>query len=220
MKKTRYYKHTVDVLLTALLLCLMSYQVTGEALHEWCGVAMSAAMIVHHVLNRKWYGALFRGKYPALRAVMTAVNMLLLLSIALAAFSGMAMSGHAVPFLYGMAEVSFARLAHLCANQWSFLLMGLHLGLHLPPMTAKMNRKTRAALGAVFVLAAAAGLWLFMRSGIVDYLFLRTRYAFLDYGKAAGLVFLENLLMLLFWAFWGACLALALRRRKKTEGKA
>ena len=97
--------------------------------------------------------------------------------------------------------------------------MGLHLGLHLPPMTAKMNRETRAALGAVFVLVAAAGLWLFLRSGIVDYLFLRTRYAFLDYGKAAGLVFLENLLILLFWAFLGACLALALRRRRKTEGK-
>ena len=40
MKKTRYDKYTVDVLLTALLMCLMAYQVTGETLHEWCGIAI------------------------------------------------------------------------------------------------------------------------------------------------------------------------------------
>ena len=106
------------------------------------------------------------------------------------------------------------------AQKCLFLLVGLHLGLHLPSLTAKMNRKTRAALSAAFVLAAATGLWVFLRSGKVDYLFLRTRFAFFDYGKAAVLVFLENLLMLLFWAFLGACLALALRRKQRTTEKA
>lgn len=54
MKKTarkNIIKRIVDLLLTLLLLLLMAYQVTGEALHEWLGIAMTAVLIVHHVLN-------------------------------------------------------------------------------------------------------------------------------------------------------------------------
>ena len=95
-------KRIVDAALTVLLLCLMAYQVTGEALHEWLGVAMTVLVIVHQLLNRKWYGALFKGKYSVYRAAATALNAALLAAFALTAFCGMSMSGHAVPFLYGM----------------------------------------------------------------------------------------------------------------------
>ena len=49
--------------MTVLLLCLMAYQVTGEALHEWIGIGMTILVIIHQILNRKWYGAIFKGKY-------------------------------------------------------------------------------------------------------------------------------------------------------------
>ena len=105
--RTNIMKRTVDTAMTVLLLCLMAYQVTGEAAHEWIGMSMTALVIVHQILNRKWYGALFKGKYNPYRIVSTALNILLLFSIALTAFCGMSMSGYAVPFLYGMAKVSF-----------------------------------------------------------------------------------------------------------------
>ena len=79
-------KRIVDAALTALLLCLIAYQVTGEALHEWLGVTMTALVIVHQILNRKWYGALFRGRYNAYCAAATALNALLLAAFALTAF--------------------------------------------------------------------------------------------------------------------------------------
>ena len=37
-----------------------------------------------------------------------------------------------------------------------------------------------------------------------DYLFIRVPFAFLDYEKVGALVFLENLLILIFWAYVGA----------------
>jgi hypothetical protein len=45
--------------------------------------------------------------------------------------------------------------------------------------------------------------------------------AFLDYGKAGVLVFLENLLMLLFWAFAGDQAAVLCRKtmRRDTAGE-
>ena len=109
----------VDITMTVLLLCLMAYQVTGESMHEWVGIGMTVLLIVHHILNIRWYAVLFKGKYNAYRIVSTAADMLLLLSIVLTAFSGMSMSHHAVPFLYGMTGMVFARTAHLALSYWS-----------------------------------------------------------------------------------------------------
>ena len=212
-------KRAVDAALTVLLLCLMAYQVTGEALHEWLGVAMTVLVIVHQLLNRKWYGALFKGRRPARRVAATALNMALLAAFALTAFCGMSMSGHAVPFLYGMTKASFARRMHLSLSHWSFMFMGLHLGFHIPALAMKLNRTAKTALTAAFAVAAGAGLCLFLRSGMLDYMLFRVPFAFLDYDKAAALVFLENLLMLLFWAFAGMQLALLLKGNGKGRAK-
>ena len=206
--------------MTVLLLLLMAYQVTGEALHEWIGVGMTVLVIFHQILNRRWYRALFRGRYNAYRTMTTAVNVLLLLSFLLTAFCGMAMSSHAVPFLYGIAPVSLTRSLHLALSHWSFVLMGLHLGLHIPAMTAKveLSGKTRTGLSAVFCIAAGIGMFLFLRSGMADYMFFRAAFAFLDYETPGAVVLLENILMLLFWALIG-CQAAVMCRKSNSTGE-
>ncbi len=215
-------KKIVDALLAVLLLCLTAYQVTGETLHEFGGIAMTVLLIVHHILNFKWYKSLFKGKYNAYRIVTAAVNTLLLASIALTALCGMAMSAHAVPFLYGMLPGSFARRFHLAMSFWSFILMGLHLGLHIPAMTAgfRWNGKIKTAVAAAFAVISGVGFWLFVKNDIPDYIFFRTPFAFLDYEKAAALVFLENLAILIAFAFIGAQAASFIKAaRGKKESK-
>ncbi len=206
-------KRIVDAVMTVLLLCLMAYQVTGEVAHEWIGMGMTGLVIVHQILNRKWYGALFKGKYNPYRSITTVLNILLLACFALTAFCGMSMSSYAVPFLYGMAPVSFVRRMHLSMSHWAFVLMGLHLGIHIPAMTAgiKLNHRLKAILSCIFTCIGGIGLWLFLKNGLPNYLFFRVPFAFLDYEKAGWLVFLENLLMLSFWVFIGTQAALICR---------
>ena len=218
-KTNNMIRRIVDAAMTVLLLLLMAYQVTGEALHEWIGMGMTVLVIGHQILNRRWYGALLKGKYNAYRVLTTVINILLLLSFALTAFCGMSMSGHAVPFLYGMAPVSFSRQMHLSMSHWAFVLMGLHLGLHIPAMAAglKLRDKTKKVLIGVFACIGAIGLWLFLRSGIPNYLFFRVPFAFLDYEKAGWMVFLENLLMLSFFAMVGTLAAWGCRRAGKIK---
>ena len=67
------------------------------------------------------------------------------------------------------------------------------------------------AVTALFSVLAGIGLFLFLRNGWADYMFFQAAFAFLDYDKAGALVFLENLLMLMFWAFIGDRLAAGLR---------
>ncbi|MBR2562317.1 MAG: DUF4405 domain-containing protein [Eubacterium sp.] len=214
-------KRIVDVGMTVFLLFLMAYQVTGEVAHEWIGMGMTLLVVIHQILNRRWYGAVFKGTYNAHRILTTAINVALLASFALTAFCGMSMSGHAVPFLYGMAKVSFARRMHLSMSHWAFVLMGVHLGLHTSVMTAKwkLAGRIKVLLSAVFCCIAGIGLFLFLQNGMPDYLLFRVPFAFLDYDKPGLLVLLENIFMLLFWVFLGMQIAELFRKARKLESE-
>ena len=215
-------RRIIDVVLTVLMLCLMAYQVTGTLLHEWIGIAMTLMVIIHQILNRKWYGAFFKGKYNAYRIINTILTILVVLSFAFTAVCGMSMSTHAVPFLYGILKISFARRMHLSMSVWSFILMGLHLGVHIPAITAKikMPGKLKTLLGIIFCALAGTGLFLFLRSGMTQYMFFRSAFAFFDYERSGISVFGENILIMIFWVFTGTHVALLCRKNNgKEEGK-
>ena len=207
--------------MTVLLLCLMAYQVTGEALHEWIGIAMTIVLISHHVLNIKWSTTLFKGRYNSYRFISTAVNALLLISIVITAVCGMSMSNHSVPFLYGMLNMIFSRTMHLGMSYWSFILMGIHLGFHFPVIIAKFSfqKKLQTIIMAVSVIFAGIGLCLFIRNGILDYILFRTHFAYFDYKKAGIVVFSENLIELIFFCFIGANTVYFLQNQKTKDRK-
>ena len=99
-------------------------------------------------------------------------------------------------------------------SHWAFVLMGLHLGMHIPAIAAglKWSEQAKAMFTGLFTLAAGLGLYLFIRNGVTDYLFFRVPFAFLDYEKAGWQVLLENMLMLSFWAFVGTQTAAVCRK--------
>ena len=212
--QTKRVKHIVDILLSLGLLLLMSYQVVGEAGHEWTGIGMTLLMVAHQILNRKWFAALFKGKYTPFRIVQTCVNAALIICFILTALCGINMSVHAVPFLSEFMRASLGRRLHLTLSHWCFVLMGLHLGLHVPAMLKDVKDRTvrRISFG-LSIPAAGAGLWLFLRNSYPDYLFYRVPFAFIDYEKPVFLVLLEALLIAFFWVFVGAQLPKLLNRR-------
>ena len=212
-------RHVVDSLLTLLTLCLMAYQVAGGAVHEWSGVAMTVLLVLHHILNRRWYGALFKGRYSARRILASAINVLLLVSVVLTAVCGMSMSSSALPFLYGLLPIPFAQRFHLAMSFWSFVLMGLHLGLHLPALAGgvRMSGRTKRVIGGASFLVAAVGAWLFIKNGIPGYLFFRAPFAMFDYTKSLLRVLLENLSMFVFFAVVGFACAEITGRHKRGD---
>ena len=218
MNKTKA-KKCIDILMAIVLMFLMAYQVTGEALHEWTGVTMTVLVVLHHILNIRWYGALLKGKYNAYRAVLTIVNLLLMASFILTAFCGMSMSGYAVPFLYGMAPVSLVRVVHLALSHWSFVLMGIHIGLHLRGVMNRQDtsRGLRMVISVCFMICASWGFYLFLKNGFMTYMTFRAHFAFLDYDKAGWLVLVENVAMLSTWVFIGLQIAQMLAPSRGNE---
>jgi len=206
-------KRCIDIFLAVVLLALMSYQATGEKIHEWTGIAMTVIVISHLILNRKFFSSLPKGKYNAYRTVLTLTDILLLLCFFTTALCGMSMSSHAVPFLNGIIPVSFARTVHLALSHWSFALIGLHIGYHLSALVTKTDKKKKAVILSVFGIASAFGIYLLVRNGIFGYMFLINRFAFFDYDKSAMLVILENLLMLFPFIFAGTVLSLTTKKK-------
>ncbi len=208
-------KRCIDILLAVVLLALMSYQATGEKIHEWTGIAMTVIVISHLIMNLKFFSAIPKGKYSAYRSVLTLTDILLLLCFFITAICGMSMSSNAVPFLNGIIPVSFARTAHLALSHWTFAIMGLHIGYHLSAPITKTDKKKKAVILSVIGTASALGIYLLVRNVIFGYMLFIKRFAFFDYEKAAVLVILENALMLLPFILAGIVLAVILTAKKK-----
>lgn len=205
-----------DFLMTALLLALMAYQVVGDTLHEWFGAAMLILFIVHNILNIKWYGALFKGKYKPLRIFVTVLNFAVLAALLMLGWSGIVMSRHVFKFLNITSGMAVARRMHLCVSYWGFVLMSLHLGAHWGVILAKFPKAKKSALMWIFRIISAAvsvyGAVVFVKSNIVSYMLLKTEFAFLDFEKSAVLVFAEYIAMMILWAVIGYYLAKILRK--------
>ena len=145
-------KRGIDFLMTVLLLLLMSYQITGQELHEWFGTGMLVLFLLHNILNIRWYGSLFKGKYTLLRTMQTLINISVLISMLCLGFSGVVMSRHVFAGLPIQGPMATARTMHLAASYWGFVLMSIHLGMHWGMIVGMFRRLcNRKKTPAVFV---------------------------------------------------------------------
>ncbi len=65
-------------------------------------------------------------------------------------------------------------------SHWAFVLMGLHLGMHIPVMFSglMLTDKLKTVISVALCVVAGIGLFLFIRNGMPDYLFFRVPFAF------------------------------------------
>lgn len=73
---------------------------------------------------------LFKGRYTPSRIFQLIVDLLVFLSMIGLMVSGIMLSNHVFSFLNIHGGMSFARLLHMAASHWGFVLMALHLRLH------------------------------------------------------------------------------------------
>ncbi len=205
MKPKARIKLAVDLLMTLALLFLMGYQLWGETAHEWAGAIMLVLFLAHHVLNAAWYRNLFRGKYTGIRILTSAADLVLLAVMICLMASGIMMSRHVFAFLPISGGMGTARLVHMAACYWGFVLMAFHLGLHWGMMLARfrqifgMDRSSgirRTVLRIAVVLAAGYGLYAFVTRDLATYMFLRTQFVFLDYSESPISFYIDYLAMM------------------------
>lgn len=190
MKPKMILKICVDIGMTVALLFLMTYELVGQAAHEWLRIGMFVLFVIHHILNRRWSGSLLKGHYTPMRIWQTLLVAMVLLCMAGSMVSGVILSRHALSFLPISSGRSFARSLHMISAYWGFVWMFLHLGFHWSMMMAmagkafpNVSAARTWALRILAVVIAVYGVYAFAKRDIAGYMFLRIQFVFFDYEE-------------------------------------
>ena len=212
-------KTSVDIGMTVALLFLMTYEMIGQALHEWLGIGMFLLFIIHHVLNRRWFGVLLKGKYTPFRIWQTVLVLLVLLSMVGSMVSGVIISRSVLSFLPIHGRSSFGRKLHMLSAYWGFVLMSLHLGLHWNMMLGAVEKAVKGTskicicmLRIAAAVVAIYGMYAFVKRDIGNYMLLKVHFVFFDYDEPLFFFLLDYIAVMGLFVFIGRYLAVFLRQ--------
>ena len=196
MRCRRTVKIIIDIAMYLIFVALMQEHLWADGLHEWLGITLFALFIAHNVLNIRWYKSLFKGKYTVARSISTVINIALLAAMLCCMVSSVLVSGKIFAFL-NLGGAKIGRSLHLVSTAWAFILMNLHLGLHLTPLTNKLKKHRRLLCAGqiLAVLLAAYGVTVFIGRAFYEELFYLTEFKFFDTDKSAVLYFFETIAM-------------------------
>lgn len=190
MKPKQLLKICIDFAMLTALLLLMTYEMIGQAAHEWLGLGMFALLIGHHLLNLQWYQNLFRGRYTLYRAIQTGVVLGITLTMLASMLSGIILSQTIIPFIHLRGFTDTARIMHMLSAYWGFILLGLHLGMHghifvniLVKSFLQKSVIRRFVWRGLALITVLYGIYSFQVQGIGRYLFLRDHFVFFDFSQ-------------------------------------
>ena len=175
MRCRRTVKIIIDIAMYLIFVALMQEHLWSDGLHEWLGITLFTLFIAHTVLNFRWYQSLFKGRYTAQRILLTVINMALFAAMLCCMVSSVLVSGKVFAFL-NLGGARIGRTLHLISTAWAFVLMSLHMGLHLTPLINKLkkNKKLLRAGQILAVLLAAFGVTVFIGRAFYEELFYLT----------------------------------------------
>ncbi len=173
----------VDILMTILSIILMGGTVLfpDDRIHQICGISLSVLWVVHLLLNRHWYGALFKGKYQPYRIMQLVVNLGVLICALLLMISGVLMAWF-IPADWVGGALGFARTTHLIASHWYYIFMAFHIGLHAAMIASKM--KIHGIVPRMIcILISLYGVYAFITRGLWKYMFGLQQFFFFDFER-------------------------------------
>ena len=203
----------VDIAMTVLLPMLMAYSLIGEKFHEISGTLMFALFILHHVINRKCYSSIFKGKYHKRRTIQTVLDILLIIFMLVQPVSGILMSKH----LYNLIQIpgisATVREIHLYLAYWGFVLLCIHVGTHLTLPIISFKRKKATAFYSVVVAGSAIsiyGVYAFIKRQFPDYMLRKIVFVFFDYSEPRIWFFLDYLAIMVLFMLVGCLMVMGL----------
>ena len=210
MKQKAILKIIIDIGMTVMLLFLMTYELIGDAVHEWLGLGMFALFIAHHILNRKWNRCIFKGKYTLFRIWQTVLVIGVLLTMGGSMYSGVILSKHALSFLPIKGGGAFAREVHMVSAYCGFVLMSLHLGLHWGMVIGMGKRFVKELpvagqwlLRGIAVIVSGYGVYAFIQREIGRYMLLINQFAFFDFEEPL-ITFLADYIAIMVLFVWAS----------------
>ena len=160
-----------------------------DRIHQICGILLIVLWAIHIMLNRRWYGALFKGKYQPYRIMQLVVNCGVLICALFLMISGLLMAWF-IPADWVGGALGFARTTHLLASHWYYIFMAFHIGLHASMIATKI--KIRGIVPRLIcILISLYGIYAFITRGLWKYMFGLQQFFFFDFERGYVLFALD-----------------------------
>lgn len=163
-----------DFVAASLLLIGLAYYWLDNTIHELVGTGMFLLVIVHNVLNRRWYCRVAGTRRQARGLINTGVTMLLLLTMSTLLVTSVIISS-TLSSLMSLGGGFTARQVHALAAYWALVIVAVHLGLRWPVIMGVAGRlfcisgasATRTvALRTIAIVVATHGVWSSFELGV------------------------------------------------------
>lgn len=119
----------IDVFMSILMILLMTYQFIGNALHEFFGILMFVFVVLHNILNRKFYTYMLKDYSNIYSLILCISDLLLLLMMAINAVTAVMISRYVFSFMNILTSYQ-VRAIHVFSGWWIMIFIGIHIGLH------------------------------------------------------------------------------------------
>lgn len=191
----RRVRIVVDAVLAGLFVAVMATALVQEAPHEYLGASLFVAVVTHVALNKRWFKALARGRYNAVRVLRLVAIAGLLVCVVGQVASALVLSKYVFGFLPVLPGASLARRVHMLCSYWGFTFAFAHVGLHFKGLLRLMHIEgTSDTSGAhrhviwtgrfLFAIIAYFGAYSFVRLGFGAYLLGQVQFAVAGYGMS------------------------------------
>ena len=195
------FRIILDVMMTIMFIILMGYYATENEVHEILGTITFVLFIIHNILNIKWYKSIFKGKHNFQRTFHIIINLLLFVAMVGMMVSGIMISADVFAFL-DIPTTMFGRRLHMISTSWGFVLMAIHVGLHITALMNKLNAKMKNSTFEyvyyfILVLLAGFGIYSFINLKLWEDMFLLNDFKFFDYEQSPIIFYLKYVSVLI-----------------------
>ena len=195
-------KIVIDILMYLIFVILMGHHITENLIHEILGTILFILFIVHHILNYRYYKTIFKGKYNFKRVFLLIIDLLLLISMIGMMISGVIISSDVFTFL-NIPTTIFGRQLHMVSTSLAFVIMSIHLGLHLGVFINKLNKKMKNSVleyvyYLILILIVIYGVYSFKKLNFISDMFLLNAFKFYDFNESPIIFYLHVISSSLF----------------------
>ena len=138
--KIKRFKVFIDIVMYIALILLMCEHSLVGLTHEVLGIILFISFIMHNALNYRWYNLILKRKINPKMITSLIINFLIFVTLIILILSSLMISGYVFKGLIA-SNAMVSRGLHMVSSIWFYILVSIHLGLHLNVMLYKIKGK-------------------------------------------------------------------------------
>ena len=138
--KIKRFKVFIDIVMYIALILLMCEHSLVGLTHEVLGIILFISFIMHKALNYRWYKLILKRKINPKMLPSLIINFLIFVTLIILILSSLMISGYVFKGLIS-SNTMISRGLHMVSSIWFYILVSIHLGLHLNVMLYKIKGK-------------------------------------------------------------------------------